>query len=225
MQQVLVNNYIRKAQSTVVDLFLISRVNSDTIIGVLNKIYNFDWCYEILEIKEFDSEVYATIVLYTPGRIYSTLVTSKSICEININLALTKALKEMYEVINDNGNSNIESQQEIKEVVKEIVKEEENIKTSTLDEIEKEVKSIKTNQYGIREDQIAFMNNFKKNNNIDSDDKFNYYIKTWSDNTGREISTKKELITSGEIAVDEFIKWASIVSIDSSSSINISSPI
>ena len=49
MQSKLIDFYISKKQLEDVDNFLISNVNSDNVIETLNKIYNFDWSYEVPE--------------------------------------------------------------------------------------------------------------------------------------------------------------------------------
>lgn len=229
MQDKLVDFYINKSKIKIVDtkLHLISNVNSDNVIETLNNIYNFDWCYEVIDVKEILNKVCLNVVLYTPGRIFSKIYASKNFDNSVINELLATALKDMYK--------NISIFEGECKTIEETATEDTSIETTTLDKLEEEVKeseikkevtSPSKNQYGIRKDQIDFMNEFKAKYNIDNDEKFNYYIKTWSDNTGREISTKKELVTAGEEYVDKFIKWVSIIEIDkNTSSINISSPI
>lgn len=218
MQDKLIDFYINKNQPEV-DLFLINNVNPDNVIETLNKIYNFNWSYEVTEIKEILNNMYATIVLYTPGRVITSVASSNENADKLISVALSKALKYMYKTFEDKPNETILENNEDK-------KEEEEIQTTTLEQLEKEIEGPTKNPYGIRNDQITFINNFKNTHNIDTDEKFNYYVKTWSDNTGREINTKKELITAGEAAVDLFIKWISIVSMDNSTSdLKVSSPI
>ena len=229
MQDKLVDFYINKNKIKIVDtkLHLISNVNSDNVIETLNEIYNFDWCYEVIDVKEILNKVCLNVVLYTPGRIFSKIYASKNFDNSVINELLATALKDMYK--------NISIFEGECKTIEETATEDTSIETTTLDKLEEEIKeseikkeapSPSKNQYGIRKDQIDFMNDFKAKYNIDNDEKFNYYIKTWSDNTGREISTKKELVTAGEEYVDKFIKWVSIIEIDkNTSSINISSPI
>ena len=229
MQDKLVDFYINKSKIKIVDteLHLISNVNSDNVIETLNEIYNFDWCYEVIDVKEILNKVCLNVVLYTPGRIFSKIYASKNFDNSVINELLATALKDMYK--------NISIFEGECKTIEETATEDTSIETTTLDKLEEEIKeneikkespSPSKNQYGIRKDQIDFMNEFKAKYNIDNDEKFNYYIKTWSDNTGREISTKKELVTAGEEYVDKFIKWVSIIEIDkNTSSINISSPI
>ena len=231
MKDTLIDFYINKKQPEIVDLSLISNVNSDNVIETLNKIYNFDWSYEVTEIKEIAGMVHATIVLYTPGRIFTSVACSNEKVDNLVELALAKATVNMYKTFETIRDTSDITDQEINEEEPTEEIENKTIENVTLEELQEEEETKKastahtTNPYGIRNDQIDFMNNFKKTHNIDSDEKFNYYIKTWSDNTGREIHTNKQLITYCVIEVDAFIKWVHMIVMNSNPAFEISSPI
>jgi hypothetical protein len=60
--------------------------------------------------------------------------------------------------------------------------------------------------------QIKFINNFKEFNQIDNDEKFNYYVLTWATNNAvDDIKTKKELIMAGYDMLENFISWIKVM--------------
>lgn len=215
MQNNLVQHFLDKEQVKITDFSLINNVDCDNIIGIFNSIFNFDWSYEILDINETNQvhEMYLIIAVFVPGRVITSMASSKvfsnernSVTEL-LNKALVKALNDMFycknyaaPVIPDDVNSICE----------------EDSKTISATDIEKLEESIKNdlpkNEYGIRADQINFINQFKLKHSIDTDEKFNRYVQIWSDNNTYEINTKKELILAGEKIVDEFITWISLMS-------------
>lgn len=200
MNSNLIEHFLNKKQITITDFSLIHNVNYDNVVETFNYIFKFDWTYEILKIKEISpmNEICIVIAVYIPGRVITSMVSDGTSSELSelLNKALINALIDCSSSITKDTNEN-----KITISANDIDKLEDSIKNET-----------PKNEYGIRQDQISFMNDFKLKYTIDSDEKFNHYIQTWSDNNIYEINTKKELILAGEKVVDEFINWISIAS-------------
>lgn len=235
MQDSLVEHFLGKKQVEKVDLSLISNVNSDNVVNTFNTVFNSDWTYEILNIDQTDQirEIYLIIAVYVPGRVLSSMASFKVFSnERNdmttlLNEALVKALKDLvYNELPQTptmGLENIVSRDIPSNVDEEV---SEPVSASDIDKLENDIKNeTPKNEYGLRKDQIDFMNDFKVKHTIDTDEKFNHYVQTWCDNTIYEINTKKELILAGEKVVDEFIQWISIASANDTMNSSIVSPI
>lgn len=221
------------------DVVLLNNVNCDTLYKTLLKIFDF-WTYEIIRNEKmvFLSEeyLYTEIALYLPGAVmtghhYTPIENIDSI-EVSIKQAVSKAIinaLNTYFILDEEDLkfeekvSNFDNGETI--IYENNVNEDnEKIETTTLDEIEKEEIKPK-NQFGLRDDQIEFINNFKTENNIDTSEKFDYYVKAWSDNTSHDIATKNELIKAGEKILDEFIKWIKVVQVENIINKTVLSPI
>lgn len=223
MKDKLIEIYLSK-KNEAVDFSIINNVTIDNVIAKMNEIYNYDWTYEIVETKEFYGELFVNIALYIPGRVF-TCITVINLKDFNptscIETALYKAFKNMYSLpeydlttMEINDTSNITNVNANNNIISDDNKTNPSAKSLTLeelDELEEEERKVKTSYNNIREDQIEYMNNFKEKYNIDSDTKFNYYIRTWSDNTENNIETKIELVSAGEKAIDSFINWVELI--------------
>ena len=59
----------------------------------------------------------------------------------------------------------------------------------------------------ITQEQIDFINNFKEEFKIDTDEKFNSYIETWNSQAKTSVKNKYDLARAGRKVVDSFISW------------------
>lgn len=200
MQSELIRIYMNKPFVNV-DFNLACHVNCDNIHAALNEIYSYDWTYEANELKES-----IKVTLYVPGRILTGVANLTKRSTIAESTACALAIAFTNGCYTSKGKNNIEPTKPIVETIKVSDLENYNAEISLEND---NTKSSFKNPYGIREDQIAFINDFKAKHDINSDEKFDYYIKTWSDNTGNEILTKNQLVRVGEKAVDLFIEWIS----------------
>ena len=212
------------------DLDLIKNVGIDNMYEIMNTLFKFNYTYEVQEINDD----LAIVILYTPFGAMTGLAQGTGNKVESINRAVLDAFKkkmlklEVVDITPDVTNNKVKDSQEVKKEDKSVV-QESNVQTSTLDEIENDIKKEEsnnvTNLNEIRQDQVAFINEFKAKNNIDTDKKLNYYIKTWSDNTGYEIYDKVTLIKSGGVILDKFIEWLKVIQANDIVNRNISSPI
>lgn len=209
-------------------------VGIDNVIPELNKIFKNNWTYEIVK-EDYDSieGLYLlTIVLYMPGKVIpgaATIDINKVGLEEYRVIGIKTAVKNAYDnciILNEEYKASDNVIQE-KEIITEDIKEtKKEVKNSSLDELEEEMKDKKpVDKLTIRKDQIDFINNFKIENNINTEDKFNYCVKTFGENSNYHVYNKRELIKAGAIVLDEFISWIKKVQVSDIISQNIISPI
>lgn len=205
----------------------------------LNKVTNNDWTYIIDNIiSDTNSQYTVVICLFIKGRIMTGVGNGTSI-RLATDEAVKNAFDIMFsrssqdEIPNTNINK-IETVSEFtnlsehilldktqEEAQEDEVQEYNEEEYSTFDEIDESQASIVEDDNDderpipgsdITNRQIRFMNEFKEHNQIDSDEKFDYYIKTWASNVAvDDINTKKELIQAGHDTLENFIKWIKVM--------------
>lgn len=208
---------------------------------------------DIVNIKD-NHYIFITLVLYTPCKIMTGTSTTMFITARSREDAITSALVNAFnntiqrQILKANIVSNINEEQK-EEVIEENFETKEEaadintveqtdieecsneidaVSASDLSALEEEIKNAPVqveNNGGIRNDQIEFLNSFKEKHNIDTDKKFNYYVRVWSDTTSYDISTKRELASAGANVIDEFIKWVQDIVIDKVHQREVVSPI
>lgn len=199
----------------------------------LNKITNNDWSYTIDNILyNVDHSYNVVISLFIKGRVMAGVGSDTSIKQAT-DLALDMAYDMMFSrtiqetKIETNTVEEREPVNEFTNLSEHILldKEQENIieeEFSTFDEIDENETSIVNCDNddeecpipgsNITNKQVRFMNDFKEHNQIDTDEKFDYYIKTWASNVAiDDINTKKELIQAGYDTLENFIKWIKVM--------------
>lgn len=223
MNETMIKVYSENKSVSMEDIFLLRHVGIDNVRGILNRAFKGFWSYEITsEVIDIASNTaHMTIQLYVPGRSLSGIASiNKNEDELNyrknlVNAALLDACMCIAEDFEDKGETTEDTNKTIEEdkEVKEINKELENIKTSSIEELEREAKKVEEQKQAhqkntaFRKDQIDYLNKFKAENNIDNDSKFDYYVRVWNDSCNTGVSTKRELVTAGPKALDAFIAW------------------
>lgn len=191
-----------------------------SIYEKLNKITNNNWTYTIDNILNNENLYNVVITLFIKGRSMPGTSYGKTIKE-----ATDKAIQDAYNImfsntITSNTTSEIKEDYKINDYVlldNEIQNEYSTIEE--IDQIEEETKIIHEDDdkcpipgNNITNRQIRFINYFKDHNQIDTDEKFDYYIKTWATNQAVDnINTKKELIKAGYDMLESFISWIKIM--------------
>lgn len=92
----------------------------------------------------------------------------------------------------------------------EIADEIENtISINELESLEQDMKKEEEQKkvHSFRQDQLDFLNNFKAEYKVDTEQKFDYYVKVWGEACGTNITTKRELVKSSVETLDNFINW------------------
>lgn len=208
-------------------------VNENTIYGVLNAITFNNWDYkilkeEVLKIDSFDFN-FVSITLSLKFINLDKSFTGIGVCKIEsldyreeaVKKALCNALNVINETYSGLGSSidllydDVSEETQI-EKIEDAPTLDEIIQLEQLEEKQEGDKPIsKANStIGIRDDQIMFINEFKLVNEINDDEKFNYFVKTWSTHNGLEISNKLELVSAGPTYLDMFIDWIKTVQAD-----------
>ena len=121
----------------------------------------------------------------------------------------TDAVNEEDRDSNDEFIKNFDEEEELEFTDENIKKFEEETKMMMEDLKQREENRNPLVKQGlVREDQIEFINEFKEEFKIESDDQFNLYIANWAENTGNcSITNKKQLIYSGIKTIDSFIEF------------------
>lgn len=189
------------------------------IHSFLNRITNNNWTFTInsTEYNQNIEEYTSCITLYVPGRVMTGVGSMYNI-KNSIDDAIKNAIEKIYpEEIDDNLDEN--NNYTIEDIVKEANVISEITQDSTPDivqndNIENDDNKIAISGTDITNRQVRFINDFKEKNNIDTKEKFDYYVRTWATNNAIDnISTKKELISAGSKVLDNFIEWINIMQI------------
>lgn len=220
-----------------VGLFKPLIVSSDNISNMntyekLNTITNNDWSYTIDNILyNVDNSYNVVISLFIRGRVMSGVgsdISIKKATDLALDMAydmlFSRPVKETKIEVNT-----LEEKESVNEFTnlseyvsldkEQEVVEEEFSTFDEIDEIETSIVSCDNDDdecpipgSDITNKQIRFMNEFKEHNQIDTDEKFDYYIKTWASNVAvDDINTKKELIQAGYDTLENFIKWIKVM--------------
>lgn len=197
----------------------------------LNEVTLNNWTYCIDELISDDMSYRCSISLFVPGRVMTGFGYSRDLPEKAIEEAIRQSVSMLYPCSEKEDADNIEK---IKDIVKEetpVFEELESIKpleealtfdeideqgldnTSEIDnEVKEDDNELAMEGNTITKGQVRFINEFKEANQIDDDEKFNYYIKTWASNVAIDgIDNKIELIQSGHDILDNFIKWIKVM--------------
>lgn len=200
----------------------------------LNEVTSNNWTYNIDEVRIEERGYYCTISLFVPGRVMPGCGSSTSRPEEALENAIRQSVSMLYpHSLEESIVSDVEKESKENEEEQPLInKELEDIRSLddalTFDEIDAQELNEETedskpdidsddNELAmdgntITKGQVKFINDFKETNQIDSDEKFNYYIKTWATNNAIDgIDNKLELIQSGYDILESFIKWIKIM--------------
>lgn len=200
MNNSLIENYFNSGIE--VDFSLLKKVDFDSIITNLHKATSGKYSYETDIIDDQGGTVRMKLRLYIPGKVvdaYTTTTYEK------INNGIRAALIEACSIISGGIDTTTPT-------INKVDNGEALTALNQLNEIEKEINQAPVQEkpkkdYGIRQDQIEFMKKFQNALKIDTEEKFDTYVKAWSDAKTVGITTKKNLVAAGPEALDLFIEW------------------
>lgn len=236
MKHQLINTYLK--ENTNFKPFIVGIDNKKEMSDIykeLDKVTNNNWtyCIDMMNIK--DAEYNCAISLFVPGRVMPGVGTSHSGSKEALEEAIKQSVSMLYPYTPEEGVSDtketkqdvIKEDKEQTQTLEEIDKIESSEDALTFDEIDaqeqREANEIKSEEQSddnelamegntITKGQVRFINDFKKVNQIDSDEKFNYYIKTWASNKAIvDIDNKTKLIQAGYEMLENFIQWIKIM--------------
>lgn len=237
MNDALINKYIGPGMCYN-DMQLLDDVNIDNLAWKLNQMCFGRWSYDVDVLEKKDNgELFIKVSFYCPIKhVCGFAKTTQEDIQHGIQAALLDAVKwgfcyKKRHSDEDDRKTTAEATKESLESMKEN-KEEKEVLT-TLEEIEKMEQEMGVakpekindgeevqpqqpapNKFGLRQDQIKFMKMFQHNFKIDNEVKFDSYVSAWNDMNHTGITTKKQLISAGEKALDEFITWIKEVNQD-----------
>lgn len=234
MKDKLYERYINNSQDNVSITYINSDiVGIDKVVDVyklLNKVTNNSWTYSVDFIDSNPEKTIwnVSVILFINGRCMTGVGTSDCF-DGAVNNALITACKAMFYTYGE--EVSCEEPKDSKESVdtesnnnESEVNKDEYLSFDEIDKADDSNNSIIENtgtqdEYEDDDDtpiegssitnrQIRFMNEFKEYNNIDTDEKFDYYVKTWATNNVIDnIMTKKELVKAGYDMLENFICW------------------
>lgn len=233
MNDALINKYIGPGMCYN-DMKLLDDVNIDNLAWKLNQMCFGRWSYDvdILEKKD-NGELFIKVSFYCPIKhVCGFAVTTREDIQHGIQVALLDAVKLgfCYKKRHSDEDDRKTTAEVTKECLDNMHKKENEVLTTLeeLDKIEQEIGMTKPeklndneefhqhaiNKFGLRQDQIDFMKMFQHNFKIDNEVKFDSYVSAWNDMKHTGITTKKQLVSAGEQALDDFISWIKEVNKD-----------
>lgn len=222
MKTELLDEFFNKVKNPIIVTNDSIETNIDNIFILLNKVTSNNWSYTIDKLDHMDNGDVIVVTLFVPGRVTQGIASSK-----DVQMATKEALIMAYNSLKTEGDGNknllvgnnipenkkittieeIEKEQNTSNIVindnEKETNEKENIDESLLNDKDPVIKGSE-----VTEKQIYFMNKFKAHNKIKNDSQFDYFIKTWSENTGiDDIKTKTDLVFSNYQTIQNFIDW------------------
>lgn len=241
MNEALINRYIGPGMCYNDFKDFGGKVTVDDYAWKVNQLCFGRWSYDVEILKDNgDGTIVIKASFYCPMKhVCGFAETTYKDIQRGIDEALVDAINRGFNFKERHSNESnrpttAEVTKEMKEKKEENKNKEEDKKDNNvlttleeLDKIEKEigmtrpekaqdenVQPVQQNKFGIRQDQIDFMKKFQETFKIDNEVKFDSYVSAWNDMKHTNILTKKQLISAGEKAVDDFISWIKEVNND-----------
>lgn len=191
------------------DYSILSDVENDNVFSKLNELTGGCFSYDVDILNQLPDRRYLIKVnLYTQFKCVCGFAFT-SLEDINnaIAKALVSACKKGFDY---KKNTTIKTKDE--NAVLTTLDDLDNLEKelgidSVSPQIENKTENKPKRDFGIREDQIAFMKTFQEMLCIDTTEKFDSYVSAWNAVKNTGINTKIQLVQSGAVAVDNFISW------------------
>lgn len=220
----LIKNYEKVSMNG--DFNIFKDVDFDNVCEKLNEFAEGHFSYDV-ELMSVLDKVMVKVTVYLPGKVFVGIeYADPESVNYKINYAMLSGCKRAFSLKSDieqethvDKDIAVTTLEDIERIEEEIsiMQEKENIKVTEGEPIEflQDPPNTTDNKFGIRPDQIDFMKKFQETFNIDTNEKFDVYVETWSSTISMyNIKTKKELISNGPQAIDLFIAWVKEVNKD-----------
>lgn len=195
------NNNLIYNFNKIEELFRVNvKVEFDQVMHEMNNIFNGEVSFDIVHV----SNSLFKYTLSTPLKTVCMFFEANNAYEINLKAKeCFMNLVRIYFACKENDISPVATtkeeqanEQQAESVVNNIEQEQSNMEQIN-----------KVNQDAITQEQIDFINNFKKEFKIDTDEKFSNFIKTWNLTAKTSVRNKADLAHAGRKVVDSFISW------------------
>ena len=180
-----------------IELLYSSKVDFDSLIKTLNKVFNYRFSYDVIHIKE---NLYK-VQIQTPVKSACDFIEAIS-CEqlkIKIEETIITLVKRHFTCAKDENLTSVD------ESINNDVNTT-NFALAIIEEIEKVEINMNINKDKISQKQIDFINEFKNKYQI-TDEKFNNCINMWNETVKGNITTKQQLAQANYDTVQSFINW------------------
>ena len=190
--------------SKIKDLFFsVQKVEFDQAMDTMNELFNGRISFDIIC---FEKSTFKYI-LTTPVKTVCMFFNADNAEEIN------KKAKECFIKLVETYFACVTKYEQPVALASDEEKQTEDIKETdtVINDIENKQKEMeqanKADDNKITQEQIDFINKFKEEFKIDTDEKFNDYIATWNLQYKTSVRNKLDLARAGRKVVDSFISW------------------
>lgn len=180
-----------------IELFYSSKVDFDSLIKILNKVFNYRFSYDVIHIKE---NLYK-VQIQTPVKSVCDFIEVVSCEQLKIKMEETiiALVKRHFTCIKNESSTSVDNN--ISNNTNTT-----NLALTIIEEIEKVEINMNINKDKISQKQIDFINEFKNKYQV-TDEKFNNCINMWNETVKGNVTTKQQLARADYDTVQSFINW------------------